>query len=89
MLFEIKTRVRQYFARIKEIEEAETLKNPLKIDKESSARIIKRSLWMNAQQGGKTKATSVSDLVNKTLETGTDKHKLDEDTQVSNKKIKF
>jgi hypothetical protein len=84
-----KTRVKQYFSRIKEIEEAQTLKNTNKIDKESSARIIKRSLWMNAQQGGKTKATSVSDLVNKTLETGVEKHKLEEESQVSNKKMKF
>ena len=36
--------------RIKDIEEAEKHKNTQRIDKESSARIIKRSLWMNASK---------------------------------------
>ena len=36
--------------RIKEIEDAEKIKNTQRIDKESSARIIKRSLWMHASK---------------------------------------
>lgn len=36
--------------RIKEIEDAEKNKNTLRLDKESSARIIKRSLWMHASK---------------------------------------
>lgn len=36
--------------RIKEIEEAEKIKNTQRIDKECSARIIKRSLWLNASK---------------------------------------
>ncbi len=41
-------RVKKYMTRITEISEAEANKNPLKLDKESSARIIKRSLWQKA-----------------------------------------
>jgi hypothetical protein len=39
--------------KISEISEAENNRNPLKLDKESSARIIKRSLWKNAQKKSK------------------------------------
>ena len=40
-------------SRISEISDAEKNKNPLKLDKESSARIIKRSLWQNALKKSK------------------------------------
>ncbi len=43
-------RVKNYMTRITEIAEAEANKNPLKLDKESSARIIKRSLWQKASK---------------------------------------
>ena len=39
--------------RINEIGEAAKNVNPLKLDKESSARIVKRSLWMHAVKKGK------------------------------------
>lgn len=39
--------------KISDISEAEKNKNPLKLDKDSSARIIKRSLWQNAQKKSK------------------------------------
>jgi hypothetical protein len=40
---------------------------------------------MNAQKGGKTTATSVSDLVNKTLDSGVavEKHKIDEEEEAA------
>ena len=41
-------RVKKYMTRITEISETGTNKNPLKLDKDSSARIIKRSLWQKA-----------------------------------------
>jgi len=40
--------------RIKDTEEAEKNKIKNRIDKESSSRIIKRSLWMNASNKSKT-----------------------------------
>lgn len=50
----LKGRVRSYMQRIKDIEEAEKIKNTQRIDKDSSARIIKRSLWMNASKKKQT-----------------------------------
>lgn len=45
-------------------------KNKFRIDKESSARIIKRSLWANAsnKKGGRSQ---INQMVNSTLENGT------------------
>ena len=63
--------------RIKEIEEAEKIKNTQRIDKESSARLIKRSLWMNAS---KKKQDSIT---NGAEEDGND----DETSLKSNKRI--
>lgn len=52
--------------RINEINASEEYKNKnIKVDKESTSRIIKRSLWMNASNKTKEK---VSELVNTTLE---------------------
>lgn len=48
--------------------EANTNKN--RIDKQSSARIIKRSLWANAKRQGGGGKSQVSEMVNATLETG-------------------
>jgi hypothetical protein len=82
-------------SRIGELEKDEELKKiqpAMKLDKESSARIIKRSLWMNAQQqqngqGKSSSSNSVSDLVNKTIESGHEKRHLEELNE-PNKKLK-
>lgn len=70
-----KGRIKTYLTRINEV--AEKLENPEantnknRIDKQSSARIIKRSLWANAKrQGGGGGKSQVSEMVNATLETG-------------------
>lgn len=91
-------RVKNYLTRINEIsakeEESETNKSKLTLDKESSARIIKRSLWANAKKsggaggGGGAKTTSqVSELVNATLENATKRENDDENTS-EKKKLK-
>lgn len=46
--------------RISEISDTEKNKNPLKLDKDSSARIIKRSLWQNAAKKGKQEICSTA-----------------------------
>jgi hypothetical protein len=94
-------RVKNYLTRINEIsakeEESETNKSKLTLDKESSARIIKRSLWANAKKsggggggggGGGAKTTSqVSEIVNATLENATKRENDDENTS-EKKKLK-
>ena len=47
--------------RINEIGEAAKHVNPLKLDKESSARIVKRSLWMHAVKKGKQAGEEAND----------------------------
>lgn len=90
-------RVKNYLTRINEIsakeEESEKNKSKLTLDKESSARIIKRSLWANAKKSGGgagsgAKTTSqVSELVNATLENATKRENDDENTS-EKKKLK-
>ena len=46
----IQTRIKTYLTRINEIIEAQNRVNTQRIDKDSSARIIKRSLWMQASK---------------------------------------
>jgi hypothetical protein len=48
-------------SRIKDIEEAEKNKIKNRIDKDSSSRIIKRSLWMNASKKTKKMETKNQD----------------------------
>lgn len=70
--------------RINEISASEEYKNKnTKVDKESTARIIKRSLWMNANNKAKEK---VSELVNATLESSVLENTNEENL---NKKIKL
>lgn len=60
-------------------------KNKLKIDKQSSARIIKRSLWANASNKNRTSGTGgaggsksqVSEMINATLDAATHTGKRD------------
>lgn len=78
-------------SRINEIVQAEEAKakNTIKIDKESSARIIKRSLWMNATNKNKVK---VNELVNSTLESTIKRSNTDQEEEEvpgANKKVKF
>ncbi|CAF0827789.1 unnamed protein product [Brachionus calyciflorus] len=72
-------RVKNYLSRINEITSSEEYKNKsVKVDKESSARIIKRSLWMNASNKSKGK---VSEIVNNTLESANKKTKFESDKE--------
>lgn len=55
------------------VENPDAYKNKLKLDKQSSARIIKRSLWQNAKAG----RSQVNELVNTTLDSATSTGKRD------------
>lgn len=70
------------------LENPDADKNKLKLDKQSSARIIKRSLWANANQ--KKGRSQVSDMVNATLESSVNgKRDLEDDeSSHSDKKLK-
>ncbi|RNA15809.1 nuclear nucleic acid-binding C1D [Brachionus plicatilis] len=82
------SRVKSYLNRINEISASEEYKNKsTKVDKESTARIIKRSLWMNANNKAKEK---VSELVNATLESAVVEKRIQYDIDENlSKKIKL